>query len=74
MFPKLAEKKIKSALKNDYFRKEFINLNTIIIPFSQFGNTTKPSYLYDGLEEISFKERHFLYQKIFLNEFVENNI
>ncbi|MFX1365881.1 MAG: hypothetical protein ACFFCE_17360 [Promethearchaeota archaeon] len=74
MLLNLIEKKIQSTTKNDLFEKVFINLKKIIIPFSQIGNSKKPSYLYNGLEEIAFKERNITYKKILLNEFVDNFI
>ncbi|NVM34411.1 MAG: hypothetical protein HWN81_02370 [Candidatus Lokiarchaeota archaeon] len=68
---KPVKKKFQFAFDNDSFEEESINLNNITIPFSEFGNSKKLSYLYNGLEEITFKERHLVYQKILLNEFVE---
>jgi len=51
--------------------EESINFNCIVIPFSEFGDSKKPSYIYNGHEKVSFKKRHLVYKKIFLNEFVE---
>ena len=51
--------------------EESINFNNFVIPFSEFGDSKKPSYLYNGHEKVSFKKRHLVYKKIFLNEFVE---
>ncbi|MCK4780235.1 MAG: hypothetical protein KAT57_08605 [Candidatus Lokiarchaeota archaeon] len=52
-------------------KEESINFNCIVIPFSEFGASKKPSYIYSGHEKVEFKKRHLAYKKIFLNEFVE---
>ena len=39
-----------------------IDYNKVIIPFSEFGKTNKPSFIHDGIEEIGFKEKHPAYQ------------
>lgn len=54
----------------DTYKGDSINFKKIIIPFSDFGRSKNPSYIYMGIEKISFKERHPVYQAIFLNEFV----
>ena len=54
----------------DTYREDFINFDDIIIPFSDFGISKNPSYIYNGNEDIHFKERHPVYQKLFLDEFL----
>jgi len=54
----------------DIYREDFINFDDIIIPFSDFGISKNPSYIYNGNEDINFKERHPVYQKLFLDEFL----
>ena len=46
-----------------------IDYDKVIIPFSEFGKTIKPSFIHDGIEEIGFNERHPVYQTILKNEF-----
>ncbi len=53
------------------YKEDSINFNKIIIPFSKLGISKKPIYIYKGLEKILFKERHPIYQSIFLDEFIE---
>lgn len=65
------EKKIHFVHIYEPYEEESVNFNTIIIPFSEFGNSEKPSYLYNGKEEIPFNERHPKFKKILLNEFIE---
>lgn len=55
---------------NDY-KEDSINFKKIIIPFSKFGISKCPEYIYEGLEKIIFKERHPLYKSILLDEFAE---
>ena len=49
--------------------EDSINFDDIIIPFSDFGIPKNPSYIYNGDEDINFKERHPIYKKLFLDEF-----
>ncbi|MFX0021962.1 MAG: hypothetical protein ACFE9S_06520 [Candidatus Hermodarchaeota archaeon] len=46
------------------------------IPFSNISETAKSEYIYTGNEEIPFKERHPIYQELFIYEFLqfENNL
>ena len=55
----------------DTYKEDFSNFDAIIIPFSDFGISKNPSYIYNGDEDINFKERHLIYQKLFLDEFRE---
>ncbi len=71
MSSKSVEKKYNYFLDYESFEDHSSDLKDIIIPFSEFGTSKKPKYLYNGLEEIPFKKRHPDYQKILLNEFVE---
>ncbi len=48
-----------------------INFNGIIIPFSELGESKKPSYIYKGDEDICFKKRYPVYRKLLLDEFVK---
>jgi len=65
------EKKEYVLLSFDTYKEDFINFNKIIIPFSKFGISKNPSYIYKGIEKIAFKERHPVYKTILLYEFVE---
>ncbi|MFX1419152.1 MAG: hypothetical protein ACFE9N_09560 [Promethearchaeota archaeon] len=51
------------------YHEDSINFNEIIIPFSEFGKSKSPSYIYEGMEKIAFKKSHPKFQKILLNEF-----
>ena len=64
------EKKVVIFPYYDTYKGDIINFNKIIILFSNFGGSIKPSYIYKGIEKISFKERHPVYQALFLKEFV----
>ncbi len=55
----------------EIYKEDSINFNDIIIPFSNFGSSKNPSYIYNGDEDINFNERHPVYQKLLLNEFAE---
>ncbi|MFX0005439.1 MAG: hypothetical protein ACFFA7_06250 [Promethearchaeota archaeon] len=55
----------------DDYKEDSINFNKIIIPFSKFGISRSPEYIYEGPEKIIFKERHPLYKSTLLNEFSE---
>lgn len=46
------------------------------IPFSNISVTVHSEYIYTGNEEIPFKERHPVYQELFIYEFLqyENNL
>ena len=65
------EKKIHFVHIDESSEEESFNFNNIIIPFSEFGTSKKPTYLYNGLEEIPFEEKHPKFKKILLNEFIE---
>ena len=52
-------------------KEECINFNKILIPFSKFGISKSPEFIYEGLEKIIFKDRHPIYKSILLNEFSE---
>ena len=41
----------------------------IIIPFSNFGSSPSPEYIYNGNENIKFNERHPAYRRLLLGEF-----
>ncbi len=58
-------------LSFDDFKEDSINFNKIIIPFSKFGLSKGQEYIYEGFENINFKERHPLYKSILLYEFTE---
>ena len=51
--------------------EDSINFDDIIIPFSDLEKSKSPSYIYEGDEKINFDKRHPVYQKLFLNEFIE---
>jgi len=53
----------------DIYIEDSINFDDIIIPFSDFKISKNSSYIYNGDEDINFKERHPVYQKLFLDEF-----
>lgn len=50
----------------------FPDVSRLLTPFTSIGDIEKPRFLYDGTEEIPFKERHPEYQEIFINEFLSN--
>lgn len=53
--------------------EDSIDFNKIIIPFSEFGKSKKPSYIHDGIETaVKFNETHPIFQAIMLNEFPDN--
>ena len=58
-------------LSFDDYKEDSINFNKILIPFSKFGISKSPEYIYDGLEKMIFKERHPIYKSILLDEFDE---
>jgi len=58
-------------LSFDTYKEDSINFNKIIIPFSKFGISKNPSYIYEGNENITFKESHPVYKSIFMDEFAE---
>ncbi|MFX0001307.1 MAG: hypothetical protein ACFE9Q_11315 [Candidatus Hodarchaeota archaeon] len=53
------------------YLEDSINFDDIIIPFSDIGRSKTPSYIYKGDEDITFKKRHPIFQKLLLNEFTE---
>ncbi|MHA2390613.1 MAG: hypothetical protein ACXAEX_01485 [Promethearchaeota archaeon] len=50
-------------------KEEFINFDTIIIPFSRFFKNHINDYVYSGKEKIPFKKRDPSYQAILRREF-----
>jgi len=70
MSSQTAEKKEPIFPIYDTYIGDSINFDDIIIPFSDFGISKNPSYIYNGNEDINFKERHPVYQKLFLDEFL----
>lgn len=54
-------------------KEDSINFNEILIPFSNFGKSTIPEYIYKGDEIIRFNERHSIYKKLLLDEFIGKN-
>ncbi len=71
MSSQTAEKKIQifPIFRTDI--EDSINFDDIIIPFSSFGKSKSPSYIYNGDEDINFNKKHPVYQKLLLNEFAE---
>jgi hypothetical protein len=59
------------VLSFEDYQENSINFNRIIIPFSKFGLSKAPEYIYEGNENITFKKRHPEYKSIFLDEFTE---
>ena len=57
------------SVDNDSDKEESINFNKIIIPFSNFGNSQTPAFIYHGNENIKFNKRHPVYRNLLLNEF-----
>lgn len=55
------------------YKEDSINFNEILIPFSNFGKSNIPEYIYKGDEIIRFNERHPIYQKLLLDEFMSKN-
>ncbi|MFX1532336.1 MAG: hypothetical protein ACFFBC_14560 [Promethearchaeota archaeon] len=51
--------------------EDSINFHEIIIPFSEFGISQSPEYIYDGKENLEFSKRHPIYRRLLLNEFQE---
>ena len=56
-------------IKCEPLEEDSIDFNKIIIPFSDFGASKKPSYIHDELETMKFKERHPFFQSTLLSEF-----
>ena len=56
----------------DIIKEETLNLNKIIIPFSNFGESRGPIYIYNGNENIPFRKRHLIYQTLLRNEFSDD--
>lgn len=71
MSSKIVEKKYHFVPGYESVEEESINLKNIIIPFSKVGTSKKYSDFYNGAEDIPFKERHPIFKKILLNEFIE---
>lgn len=71
MSSKPAKNKYDDVSNKGIETEEPINFTNIVIPFNKFGSMRNPSYIYNGPEKISFKERHPLYQTILRNEFTE---
>ncbi|MFX1365882.1 MAG: hypothetical protein ACFFCE_17365 [Promethearchaeota archaeon] len=68
MSSKTLDKKFEGIIEEDIV-KQPINLKQFIIPFSEFGRSTK--YIYLGTEKIPFRERYPTYQMILTNEFAK---
>jgi hypothetical protein len=71
MSSQTVKKKAQIFLIYDTDLENSINFNKIIIPFSDLGKTKSPSFIYEGDEGINFKERHPIYKKLLLDEFVD---
>jgi hypothetical protein len=71
MSSQTVEKKEQVFLIYDTNIEDSINFDDIIIPFSDFGISNDSSYIYNGDEDIIFKERHPVYQKLLSNEFTD---
>ena len=69
MSSQTVEKKVHIFPCDDTDKEDSINFYEIIIPFSKFGNSQSLEYIYDGNENLEFKERHPTYRKLLLNEF-----
>ena len=69
MSSQTVEKKIVIFSCDDSDKENSINFNEIIIPFSNFGSSQSPAYIYNGNEHIKFNKRHPVYRKLLLNEF-----
>ena len=71
MSSQTVKKKAQIFLIYDTDLENSINYDKIIIPFSELGKSESSSYIYDGNEELTFKERHPAYQKLLLDEFID---
>jgi len=69
MSSQTVEKKVIIFPSDDTNNENSINFDEIIIPFSNFGNSPSPEFIYNGNENMKFKRRHPLYKAILLNEF-----
>jgi len=69
MSSKTVEKGVIIFPNVDTDKEDFINFDDIVMPFSKFGESKNPSYIYNGDEDIIFKKRHPVYRKLLLNEF-----
>lgn len=69
MSSQTVEKKIIIFPSDDTNNEDSINFNEIIIPFSNFGSSPSPEYIYNGNENIKFNERHPAYRRLLLGEF-----
>jgi len=63
------ENKNIDLIKYEPLEEDSIDFNKILIPFSDFGTSKKPSYIHDELETMKFKERHPFFQATLLSEF-----
>ncbi len=52
-------------------REEHLNLNSLLLSFSQIRSIKNTNHIYNGNEKIPFKKRHRIYQIIFKKEFAE---
>jgi hypothetical protein len=48
----------------------FPDISRLLTPFGNVGDNEKPRFIYDGTEQIPFKERLTAYQEIFIHEFL----
>ena len=71
MSSRTVEKKEQTFPIYDTYIENSINFDDIIIPFSDLGESKRPSYIYEGDENISFKKRHPVYRKLLVDEFIE---
>ncbi|MFX1426687.1 MAG: hypothetical protein ACFFBE_09565 [Promethearchaeota archaeon] len=69
MSSNIAKGKITIFPSYDTDSEDSINFREIIIPFSNFGNSPSPTYIYYGNENIKFNERHPVYKRLLLLEF-----
>ena len=51
--------------------EDSINFDDIIVHFSDLGTSKSAEFIYNGNEKITFKKRHPVFRKLFLNEFKE---
>ncbi|MFX1378667.1 MAG: hypothetical protein ACFFA4_06200 [Promethearchaeota archaeon] len=49
---------------------DFLNISNLIIPFSIIFRKKNPPDIYSGRENISFKEKHSMFQQILISEFL----
>lgn len=67
----MSSKSIKEGFVEIEYEEEDFNLKRVVIPFSLFFLKDE-KYIYNGSEEIPFKERDPLYKTILLHEFTDS--